>query len=220
MTRAVEQMYAATYVADIDASRRFYELLGFTEKTSGQSSEGAWTVMENGPYLVLLAWTNPPLDMPQIPLLFDIFYDDVDAVIAALRAGGVEVRHGGHPPHALGGEARLTDPDGNTILVSQRERSAAQPPASDDAESPYFSVLVEAAAAVSARGGAPTRCQVYRADHKPCRQKAGVRLADSAGDSVWACLDHADEILVTVRGAFITSPPGDGISAYLTHRRG
>ncbi len=218
MTGAVREMYAATYVADIDASRGFYELLGFAEHLSGRSVQGAWTVMRNGHYLVLLAWTSPPLDMPQLPLLFDFFYDDVDAVIAGLRDGGVEVDHVGHPPHASGGEARLADPDGNTILIAQRDRSAAQPPGED--KSPHFSLLKEAADAVSARGGARTRCQGYDAGRKPCRQKAEVRLADSAGDSVWACLDHADEILVTVRGAFITSQTEEGIAAYLAHRRG
>ena len=220
MTRAVREMYAATYVADMDASRRFYELLGFAEHQSGRSADGsgAWTVMRNGPYSLLLAWTKPPLDMPELPLLFDFFYDDVDPVIADLRDNGVDVEHVGHPPHALGGEARVADPDGNTVLVAQRERSASQQP--DDDKSPHFSVLREAAAAVSARGGTRTRCQFYDADHNPCRQKADVRLADSAGDSLWACLDHADEILVTVRGAFITSQTDDGIAAYLARRRG
>ena len=221
MTRAVQEMYAATYVTDMDVSRRFYELLGFAEQQSGRAADGAgaWTVMRNGQYLVLLAWTRTPLDMPQLPLLFDFYYDDVDAVIAGLRDGGVTVDHGGHPPHALGGEARINDPDGNTVLIAQRERSAAQQQPTAD-ESPHFSLLREAAAAVSARGGTRARCQVYDADHKPCRQKSDVRLADSAGDSAWACLDHADEILVTVRGAFITSQADDGIAAYLARRRG
>jgi catechol 2,3-dioxygenase-like lactoylglutathione lyase family enzyme len=222
MTRAVREMYAATYVADLQASRHFYELLGFTERRSGRSPDGTggWAIMRNGRYSLLLASTKPPLDMPPIPLLFDFFYEDVDGVIAELREGGVDVVHVGHPPHALGGEARVADPDGNTVLVAQRERSPVQQPAEHESESSHFSVLKEAAAAVSARGGSRTKCQVYDADGKPCRLKAEVRLADSAGDSVWACLDHADEILVTVRGAFITSQTEEGISAYLARRRG
>ncbi|MGI9007460.1 MAG: VOC family protein [Streptosporangiaceae bacterium] len=219
MTRVVQEMYAATYVADIGASRRFYELLGFAEKQSGRSADGAWSVMRNGQYLVLVAWTRTPLDVPQLPLLFDFYFDDVDAVIADLRDGGVEVKHVGHPPHALGGEARIADPDGNTVLIAQRERSPAQLQTAAD-ESSHFSLLREAAAAVSAKGGTRARCQVPDAGHQSCQQKADVRLADSAGDSVWACLDHADEILVTVRGAFITSQADDGISAYLARRRG
>ena len=218
MKRPVQEMYAATFVADMNASCRFYELLGFTVLISGTSPGGAWTVMRNSHYSVLLAWVSPPLDLPKFPLLFDFFYDDVDAVIADLRDGGVEVEHGGHPEHALGGEARIVDPDGNTVLISQREPSPTQVPT--PVESPHFSLLREAADAVSARGGSRTRCQAYDADHKPCQQKADVKLADSAGDSVWACLDHADELLVTVPGSFITNQTDQGIVAYLAHRRG
>lgn len=220
MKRPVHEMYAAAFVADMNASCRFYELLGFTKLISGEASDGAgaWSVMRNGRYSVLLAWTNPPLDVPQLPLLFDLFYDDVDAVIADLRDGGVEVDHMGYPEHALGGEAKIADPDGNTLLISQRERSATQ--ASTPDKSPHFSVLTAAAAAVAARGGTRAGCQIYSADHKPCPQKAVVKLADSAGDSVWACLDHADELLVTVPGAFITNQTDQGIAAFLAHRRG
>jgi catechol 2,3-dioxygenase-like lactoylglutathione lyase family enzyme len=220
MKRPVQEMYAATFVADMNASCRFYQLLGFTALVSGQAQDGAgaWTVMRNGRYSVLLAWTDPPLDVPQFPLLFDFFYDDVDAVIADLREGGVEVEHMGHPSHALGGEAKVADPDGNTVLIAQRERSPAQVPTPD--KSPHFSVLTAAAEAIAARGGTRTRCQVHDADHKPCQQKADVKLADSAGDSVWACLDHADELLMTIPGAFITNQTDQGIAAFLAQRRG
>ena len=126
--------------------------------------------------------------------------------------------HLGHPPHALGGEAKLLDPDGNTILLGQRERSPSQQPQADDS-SQHFSLLKEAADLVSARGGAKTSCQVNDVSGKPCRQKADVKLADAAGDSAWACLDHADEILVTVRGAFIASQADEGIASYLARRR-
>jgi hypothetical protein len=54
----------------------------------------------------------------------------------------------------------------------------------------------------------------------PCEKKADVKLADSEGGSVWACLPHAEEILVTVPGAFIASQDGQGIAGFLSHRRG
>ncbi len=41
-----------------------------------------------------------------------------------------------------------------------------------------------------------------------------MKLADSAGDSVWACLPHAEEILVTVPAAFIASHDDRGIAAF------
>ncbi len=218
MAPAVQDMVAATYVRDIDASRRFYGLLGFDEQSSGKGETSAWSALHHGQYMVLLTSTTPPLEIPRLPLLFYFYFDDVDAAIEQVRAGGVEVLHMGYPPHAEGGEAKLADPDGNTVLLGQRERSATQPPATDGA-SPHFSLLKEAAAVVASRGGSTAVCQVTDIDGHQCRLQASVKLADAAGDSLWACLDHADEILVTVRGAFIASQAEDGIAGYLSRRR-
>jgi predicted enzyme related to lactoylglutathione lyase len=221
MAPTVHEMVAATYVRDIGVSRRFYGLLGFREHSSGEAATSAWSAVQRGSHTILLASTTPPLELPPLPLLFYLYVDDVDAAIEVVGASGVEVLHMGYPPHALGGEAKLLDPDGNTVLLGQRERSASQPPppqAEEDA-SPHFSLLKEAAAVVAARGRASAVCQVRDIDGKRCRQKARVKLADAAGNSMWACLDHADEILVTVRGAFIASPADEGISGYLSRRR-
>lgn len=219
MARALQEMVAATYVRDIDVSRRFYGLLGFDEQSSGKGETAAWSALHHGHHMVLLTSTTPPLEIPRLPLLFYFYFDDVDAAIEQLRAGGVEVAHMGYPPHAEGGEAKLVDPDGNTVLLGQRERSATQPPVQDDA-SPHFSLLKEAAAVVAFRGGGTPVCQVTDIDGNQCGQQARVKLADSAGDSLWACLDHADEILVSVRGAFIASQAEEGIAGYLSRRRG
>jgi hypothetical protein len=45
-----------------------------------------------------------------------------------------------------------------------------------------------------------------------------MKLADSEGGTVWACLPHAEEILVTVPGAFIASQDGQGIAGFLSRR--
>src|SRR5215468_1666566 len=160
VTTAVESMVAVTYVRDIGASRAFYELLGFGEHSSGKADTSAWLALHRDGHYVQLASTRPPLDLPRLPLLFYFFLDDLDAVTGALGAAGVEVTHMGRPPHALGGEVKLLDPDGNTILLGQRERSASQPPAADDEASPHFSPLREAAALVEARGGTTLMCQI------------------------------------------------------------
>jgi hypothetical protein len=115
---------------------------------------------------------------------------------------------------------KVLDPDGNTVLLGQRERSASQPPAADDGVSPRFSLLKEAAALVEARGGTTVMCQVSDTRAAPCRRRAEVKLADAAGDTVWACLAHADEILVTVPGSFIASQDEQGIGWFLSRRRG
>ena len=212
-------MVAVTYVRDVGASRTFYELLGFREHSSGKADTSAWLALHRDGHYVLLASTRPPLDIPRLPLLFYFWFDDLDAVLGALDAARVEVAHTGHPPHALGGEVRLLDPDGNTILLGQRERSASQPPADDDEASPRFSLLKEAAGLVEARGGTTVMCQVSDAHGAPCGLRAEVKLADAAGDTVWACLAHADEILVTVPGAFIASQDEPGIGWFLSRRR-
>ena len=116
--------------------------------------------------------------------MFYFYFDDLDAVINVLDAASVEVTRVGHPPHALGGEVKIADPDGNTVLLGQLERSASQVPAADDAASPRFSLLKEAAAVIAARGGTTAGCQVGSLHAMPCEEKAEVKLADTAGDKV------------------------------------
>jgi catechol 2,3-dioxygenase-like lactoylglutathione lyase family enzyme len=220
MTPALQSMVAATYVRDIDASRAFYELLGFHEHSAGKAATSAWSALHRDKHMVLLASTRPPLDIPRLPLLFYFFFDDLDTVVGTLRTAGVETRHMGHPPHALGGEVKVLDPDGNTVLLGQPERSTSQPPAAGAEDSPPFSLLKEAAALVQARGGTTATCQVRDLHKILCTQQAEVRLADSRGDTVWACLAHAEEILVTVPGAFLASQDGHGIAEFLRSREG
>ena len=214
MIARVRSMVAAAYVKDIDASRAFYGLLGFREHSSGKAEISAWSVMQHEGVSVLLASAGPALDIPALPLLFYFFCEDIEAVIGVLEDTGVPVVRTGHPPHALGGEVKVLDPDGNTVLLGQRERSASQVPAEDEGLI-RFSILREAAALVSARGGAPRACQVTGRDGGRCPGQAEVKLADSLGDSVWACLPHAEEILVTVPAAFIASHDDRGIAVFL-----
>ena len=190
-------MVAATYVSDMDASRAFYRLLGFAERSSGKAEASAWSVMPREGVSVLLAPLGRALDIPALPLLFYFFYDDIGVIVGVLEQAGVPVIGTGHPPHALGGEAKVLDPDGNTLLLGQRERPASAAPAADEGLI-RFSILAEAAALMSARGSAPQDCQASGRDGGRCPGQAEVKLADSLGDSAWFCLPHAEEILVTV----------------------
>jgi catechol 2,3-dioxygenase-like lactoylglutathione lyase family enzyme len=214
MMPVLRRMVAATYVKDIEASRAFYKLLGFYELRSGRGPASAWSALRNGRDTVLLTSTQPPLPVPQFPLLFYFFFEDLDALLGALDAAGLKAAHLGHPPHAPGGEAKVTDPDGNTVLLGQEERSPSQMPVPEENEKDWFSILKEAAALVQARGGTTVQCEISRTG-KTCSQQAEVKLADSAGHAAWACLAHADEILVTVPGAFIASQD-DGLAAFLS----
>jgi len=218
MTPAVQSMVATTYVRDIETSRAFYELLGFREQSAGKAATSAWSALRHDGLSVLLASTEPALDIPRLPLLFYFYYNDLDAVVGVLDRADVQVTRTGHPPHALGGEVKVLDPDGNTLLLGQRERSSSQPPTAEDEESVRFSLLREAASMVSARGGATHACQVTDLNHRRCPNRAEVKLADSRGDKAWVCLMHAEEILVTVPAAFIASHDDRGIAAFLAHR--
>jgi hypothetical protein len=62
-------------------------------------------------------------------------------------------------------------------------------------------------------------CQVLDLDQQPGPASAEVKLADPDGGSVWACLGHADEILLTVPTAFIASQGGPGVTSYRSQRR-
>ena len=157
----VQSMIAVTYVKDIDASRAFYGLLGFHEHSSGKAGISAWSVMRYEEVSVLLAMTGPAPGIPPLPMLFYFFYEDLGAVVGALGRAGVPVTRTGHPPHALGGEVKVLDPDGNAVLLGQRERQASQAPAGDEGHI-RFSILREAAALVASRGGAPQACRGRR----------------------------------------------------------
>lgn len=218
MISRLRSMIGVTYVRDIGSSRAFYELLGFSEQSSGKAGTSAWSAMRHDEVSVLLAMTGQAPDIPPLPMLFYFFYEDVGAVLGALAAAGVAVTRTGHPPHALGGEAKVLDPDGNTILLGQRERTASAAPAADEGDI-RFSVLLEAAALVASRGGTQRACELTGPDGRRCPDEASVRLADSLGDSGWFCLAHAEQILVTVPGAFIASHDGEGIAAFLDGRR-
>jgi catechol 2,3-dioxygenase-like lactoylglutathione lyase family enzyme len=207
-------MDAVAYVKDIEASRAFYELLGFDEVQSGRGPASAWSALRNGRDTVLLTSTQPPLPVPQFPLLFYFFFEDLDALLSMLDGAGLKPVHLGHPPHAPGGEAKVTDPDGNTILLAQEHRSPGQLPVPEENAQDWFSILKEAAALVQARGGTTARCEIS-GPGTTCSRQAEVKLADSAGHSAWACLVHADDILVTVPAAFIASQD-EGLAAFLS----
>ncbi len=219
VTPTVQSMVSSAYVRDLAASRAFYGQLGFGEQSTGSGANSAWSYLRHGTHFILLASTTPALPVPPLPLLFYFYVEELDPLLDALQAADVAVQRVGHPPHALGGEAKIVDPDGNTVLLGQRERSASQAPATDDS-TPHFSLLHEAAALVKARGGAETSCQIGNPDHTSCRKVAEVKLADSWGSAAWACLAHAEEVLIVVPGVFIAGQGDGGISDFLTRRHG
>jgi catechol 2,3-dioxygenase-like lactoylglutathione lyase family enzyme len=216
----VEASVPVLYVADIDRSQVFYTLLGWSVLRTGGDGTASWRYLGCGDLTILLAAVQPRLITVELPLLVYFYVDDLDRALQSLIAGGHPADRVGYPDHAPGGEARVRDPDGNVILLGQRTAVlAADRKAATGAEA-RFSLIRQAAEAVSQRGGAPERCQVGHPDGSPCTDPAEVKLTDSWGDSVWGCAHHGEEILFTVRGAFIAVEDGDGLGRFLRDRAG
>jgi len=225
----VTSFVAASYVRDLDRSRTFYRALGFEELLTGRNDVSAWSSLQHDGHRILLATSQPPLDIPRLPLHFYFFVEDLDAAMAAVGATGAVVEHVGYPPHALGGEAKTLDPDGNTVLLGQPERSPSQTdvPVTDPAD--QFSLLREtaalakklreAAALAQHRAGADRACQVGEVDGRACPRPAEIKLADAWGDTAWACIPHAEEALISAPGAFIANDDDQGLGPFLAQRR-
>lgn len=207
------------YVRSVEQSRKFYELFGFSELRSGGDSDAAWCYLQCGDQTLLLAAVQPPLIQVELPLLIYLYVDDLAAISARFEQAGHTVEPAGYPDHAPGGEARTVDPDGNVVLVGQRVAVPGDTRARATDDQARFSLIQEAAAAVSRRGGAPATCQVGRTDRTPCTEAAEVKLADPWGETVWACLTHADEALIDARSAFIATEDGRGLGPWLRLRR-
>ena len=218
MRGVVSSAVPVCYVRDIDRSREFYLLLGFTELRGGETGGAHWSYLQSGSTMVLLAAVSPPLITVELPLLVYFYVDDLAALSQRLQDADRVVELVGYPDHAPGGEARTTDPDGNVIVFGQRVASPGQERREQRGEADLFSLMQQAAEAISRRGGAPTHCQVGEIDGTPCTNPAEVKLADPWGETVWACMNHADEALITARSAFIATEDGLGLGPFLRHR--
>lgn len=110
-------------VADIVASRDFYEQFGF-EVVGGDPSEG-WQILRNGDHTIGLfqgmfekniLTFNPGLaqDMSRIA-----DFTDVRDIRASLLADGVEMASDTDPEATGPASIIIKDPDGNPILIDQ-----------------------------------------------------------------------------------------------------
>jgi len=210
-------MVVAIRVRDLAVSRRFYQALGFLDE-SGDLASGTGCAALRYRECGLVLTESGPVQRGQRPLLLGLTVDDLDAIVAALRDGGFDVSSSANQG-APGVQASVPDPDGNTVLIGQAAQYAAHDGTSEQSATAGRSLFAETAAMLAAQSLAPRNCQVRDVDLTPCGQSAEVKLADAAGESVWACLDHADEILLTVRGAFIAGHADPGVASFLARRR-
>ncbi len=110
-------------VADLAASRAFYERLGF--RVTGGDADQNWLILVNGTTVIGLfhgmfegniLTFNPGLTNSMETL--DEF-TDVRDIQAALGNRGIELVESTDPDGAGTAHITLVDPDGNTILVDQ-----------------------------------------------------------------------------------------------------
>ena len=110
-------------VKDIQASKAFYEKLGF-EVTGGDITQN-WLVLRNGTSTIGLfqgmfesniLTFNPGWGAQRNALEG---FDDVRAIQAQLKTAGVDLITEADPTSTGPAHITLADPDGNTILVDQ-----------------------------------------------------------------------------------------------------
>lgn len=111
-------------VADLDASRTFYEKLGF--RVTGGDAEENWLILVNGTTIIGLfhgmfegniLTFNPGLnnDMAEVEP-----FTDVRQIQSALDDAGVELQNRVDDDNPEGpAHITLVDPDGNAIMIDQ-----------------------------------------------------------------------------------------------------
>ena len=110
-------------VKDIQASRAFYEKLGFSDM-GGDISQN-WLIMKNGPHVIGLfqgmfdqniLTFNPGWDQDAKPLEA---FTDVREIQKHLKEQGVTLNEEADETTSGPAYITLTDPDGNPILIDQ-----------------------------------------------------------------------------------------------------
>lgn len=110
-------------VQDIEASRSFYEKLGFT--TMGGDQSQGWLILKNGSTVIGLfqgmfeeniLTFNPGWGQDASPLAS---YTDVREIQKSLDARGVEITTRADPDGTGPAHIVLLDPDGNVIMLDQ-----------------------------------------------------------------------------------------------------
>ncbi len=121
MPPAVRNLTPMVHVADLERSISFYERLGFRVEntfTPPDAPGPTWAWLELGSARLMLAKASEPVIPEQQAVLFYLYYDDVVATHAELRAAGVAVGELSYPFYCPRGEFPVTDPDGYCLMLT------------------------------------------------------------------------------------------------------
>lgn len=121
MSIPIRNLVAMAHVADVSRSMAFYARLGFRARDTHAPTPGAapvWAWLEGGAGQLMLARASEPVDPGQQAVLFYLYFDDLAAVHARLRADGLPVGPMTHPFYCPRGEFRLLDPDGYCLMLA------------------------------------------------------------------------------------------------------
>jgi DNA-binding MarR family transcriptional regulator len=124
---ALFNLIPTTHAADVAASLRFYERLGFVEDgrfehdgTLVWASMHARTVRAAR---IMFTRADAPVDPDVQAVYFYCWSDDLTALHARLTADGLTPSRITHPAHMRDGEFRLKDPDGYQLIIGQPRRT-------------------------------------------------------------------------------------------------
>lgn len=218
MQMGVQSAVPVLYVRSVEPARGFYAHFGYAEIRAGGDGAARWCHLQSGEHTLLLACVQPPLIQSELPLLIYLYVTDLAELGKRLTEAGHPYEMSGYPDHAPGGELRTHDPDGNVVLAGQRTAVPAGSRLQSTGPQARFSLIKQAAEAVSRRGGAPALCQIPAMDGSACPRPAEVKLADTWGATVWGCLAHAEEALINAPGSFIASEDASGLGPWLGNR--
>ena len=109
------------HVESVKRSIEFYEKLGFqvdhTHTPEGQQ-EPVWVHLQSGNAHLMLAKATEPVIPSQQAVLFYLYFQDVVAKHAELKADGLAVGELRYPFYCPGGEFRVEDPDGYVLMCT------------------------------------------------------------------------------------------------------
>ena len=116
----VHDFAAYVHVEDVRRSIAFYQLLGFeigdTLEREGQLN---WASLRCAGAWFMVARAEGPIDARKQAVLFYLHTSDVAGLRERLIAAGITVGEIRSTDYMPGGEIRIEDPDGYTLLIGQ-----------------------------------------------------------------------------------------------------